>query len=127
MKTTLMTIPLVLLSVMVWAQKSATDYMKQAPDVPNSLCLCDEQVKTTFLNSVSELSQRVKEDSEERNRQIEQHMQSYEGEMKKNMIKNSGITDDEMQKIQSRNGMTDAEKNGMVNRMMQQKANIFTR
>jgi hypothetical protein len=44
--------------------------------------------------------------------------------MKKNMIKNSGITDDEMQKIQSKNGMTDAEKNGMVNRMMQQKANI---
>ena len=124
MKTILTVIALMLCTLAAWGQTTARDYMKQAPDVPNSQCQCNEQVKTTFLNSVSELSQRIKEDSEERNRQIEQYMQSYEAEMKKNMIKNSGITDDEMQKIQSKKGMTDSEKNEMVSRMMQQKANI---
>ncbi len=124
MKTIITAIALLLCFLTARSQTTARDYMKQAPNVPNSQCLCDDQVKTTFLNSVSGLSQRIKEDSEERNRRIEEHMQSYEGEMKKNMIKNSGITDDEMQKIQSKKGMTNAEKNEMVNRMMQQKANI---
>jgi hypothetical protein len=124
MKTILTTISFTLLSVAVCGQTTATDYMKQAPAIPESVCGCDEQAKTQFLNSVSQLSQEVTADVQENNRQIEEHMQSYEGEMKKNMLKNSGITDDEIRKMQSKKGMTQAEKNEMINRVMQQSANI---
>jgi hypothetical protein len=105
-------------------QISAAGYMKKIPAAPDKVCLCDESVKDAFLSSVSTLRQTIIEDADQRERQMADFMQSKEGDIKANMVKNSGISDEDMKKLQSGKKMTQAEKMEMANKMMQQQTNI---
>ena len=124
MKTLLLIFAGILIAGISMAQTTAVQYMKQVPKIPDSVCLCNEQVKTMFENSVRTLKETISNDAEERNRRIEKLMQSMEGDMMTNMAKNSGLTDEEMKKLQSGEELTQAEQDAMINRVMMQKSNV---
>jgi hypothetical protein len=105
-------------------QLTAAEYMKKTPAVPGVICHCDPSVKDAFLTSVSTLRQTIMEDADQRERQMADFMQSKEGDIKANMVKNSGISDEDMKKLQSGKKMTQEEKMEMANKMMQQQTNI---
>jgi len=124
MKNLIVTLLCLCLSSMLSAQTTAAEYMKQVPELPDSICFCDQQVLSAFSESLGQLKETISTDAEDRNRQIEEYMQSHEGDMKANMAKNSGMTDEEIKKLESGKDMTDDEKEAMANRIMQQKANV---
>jgi hypothetical protein len=104
-------------------QLTATEYMKNIPALPGNICLCDVSVKDAFLSSVSILRQTIIEDADTRERQLSEFMESKEGDIKSNMIKMSGMSEEDVKKLQSGKKMTQAEKMEMANKMMQQQTN----
>jgi hypothetical protein len=129
MKTLLRIILVFLFAGSVSAQTStnqltANEYMKKIPAQPGNICLCDVSVKDAFLSSVSTLRQTIVEDADTRERQLSEFMESKEGDIKSNMVKMSGMSEEDVKKLQSGKKMTQAEKMEMANKMMQQQTNI---
>jgi hypothetical protein len=103
---------------------TASEYLKKAPQIPDSICSCPQPQKEAFSSAVSDLMETIKSDAEDRQHQTGEYMQSKEEQMKTNMMKQAGLTDEEMEKMKSGKEMTDEEKAAMINRMMQQKMNM---
>jgi hypothetical protein len=105
-------------------QLTADGYMKLVPAFPEKICLCDPSVRDAFTSSVSQLRQNILDDANQREQQISDFMHSKQEDLKANMVKNSGMSEADIQKLKNGKGMTQAEKMEMANRMMQQKTNI---
>ncbi len=106
------------------AQITALEYLRKAPVIPAKICQLNASQQDAFLQKVRTLAEEIANDAQVRKQQTEDYMDANSEQMKANMVKNSGLSDDEIKKLQSGKGMTEAEKNEMVNRMMMQKTNV---
>lgn len=106
------------------AQPAAADYFKQAPAIPAKNCHITGIQQDAFENAVQALIDKVDADAKERSQQADDYMNAHQDEMKSNMIKKSGMSDDDIKKLQNGKDLSEAEKNEMANKMLQQKANM---
>jgi len=70
------------------------------------------------------LSSAIHEEAQSRSKAAEEYMKGNEEQMKASMIEKSGMSDEDVKKLQSGKEMTQAEQDAMVNKMMQQQYNI---
>ncbi|MEA5111519.1 MAG: hypothetical protein VB072_13890 [Lentimicrobium sp.] len=124
MKKFLFTITTLWLTQVLAAQTNATDYLKRAPGIPVNVCNVTGSVQDAFLNDVRNLSSVIHEDAANRSREAEEYMKSNEDRMKANMMKKSGMSDEDIMKLQSGKEMTDAEAQAMADKILQQQTNI---
>lgn len=103
---------------------TSSEYMQKIPALPEKICTCTSETRNTFQTSVSELRKAMVEDADERERQLSEFMESKEGDIKSNMVKMSGMSEEDVKKLQSGKKMPQAEKMEMANKMMQQQTNI---
>lgn len=106
------------------AQSSAIEYLNRAPKIPVSVCGNQAAEREKFENAVETLSGLIETDAQRRARILEENAEQNEDVMKNNIMKQSGITESEMKKLESKEGMSDAEQKAMVDRMLQQQAGI---
>lgn len=106
------------------AQITAAEYMKKAPAIPEDLCKTKTGIQDAFEKSLRELSFLIHEDAQNRSRKTEEYMQGNEEQMRANMMKKSGMSDEDMKRMQNGHEMTDAETQAMANKMMQQQTGI---
>jgi hypothetical protein len=112
------------LSSMLSAQISAGEYMKRVPAIPVKVCQLNGIQQDAFITQVRNLSKEIETDAQKRSKASQEYMEANTEQMKANMIKSSGMSDEEIKKLQSGKEMSEAEKMEMANRMMQQKTNI---
>lgn len=103
---------------------TAADYLKKIPAVPGNTCLCDPSAQRAFLSAVSELRIAIRDDADERERKMNEYMSSGEEDLKANMLRMSGMSEEDVRKLQSGKEMTEAEQMAMADKMMRQQANI---
>ncbi|MBK6964105.1 MAG: hypothetical protein IPH20_09180 [Bacteroidales bacterium] len=124
MKNFVLTIITLCLTQVLSAQTTAAGYMKKAPGVPADICKSKGGIQDAFEGSVKELSSVIHEDAQNRSEETEKYMKGNEEQMKSNMMKNSGMSDEDIKRLQNGEEMTDAEVQAMANKMMQQQTNI---
>jgi hypothetical protein len=124
MKKLILALLIVCLSMAVSAQVTAIEYMNQAPAIPGNVCKDKGNKQDVFTSSVTDLNKVIEEDSRQRNRANEETMKLHENEMKTNMMKKSGLSDEDVKKVSSGKEMTEAEKKDMANRALQQNMNM---
>jgi hypothetical protein len=124
MKNLILTFFAVSLTLILSAQTTAYEYMKRAPGIPTTVCKTKAGIQDAFIMAVKDLSSAIHEDAQTRSKKAEEYMKGNEEQMKASMIKKSGISDEDVKKLQSGKEMTQAEQDAMVNKMMQQQYNI---
>lgn len=124
MKNLVLTIITLFLTQVVSAQTTAAEYMKRAPNVPADVCKTKGGIQDAFESKVKDLSSAIHEDAQNRSREAEKYMKGNEEQMKANMMKNSGMSDEDIKRLQNGKEMTDAEAQAMADKMMQQQTNI---
>jgi hypothetical protein len=103
---------------------TAEDYMKKVPAIPGNVCLCDPSARDAFQSAVSELKQVIRDDADERERKMNEYMESQEDAIKERMVKMSGMSDADVKRLKSGKEMSESEKMAMADKMMQQRTNI---
>jgi hypothetical protein len=124
MKNLVFTITALFLTQVLAAQTTATDYLKRVPDIPVNVCNATGSARDAFLNNVRNLSSVIHEDAANRSRETEEYMKSNEDQMKANMMRKSGMSDEDLMKLQSGEEMSDAEAQAMADKILKQQANI---
>jgi len=124
MKNLILTFLAVCLTLILSAQTTAYEYMKRAPGIPTNVCKAKAGIQDAFIRAVKDLSSAIHKDAQNRSKEAEEYMKGNEEQMKASMMKNSGMSDEDIKKLQSGKDMTEAEKQDMVNKMMQQQYNI---
>lgn len=124
MKLLLLLPAFLLSSVMLNAQSSAADYMRRTPKIPTSVCGNVASERNVFESAIEALSIEIETDAQRRAKILEDNAKQNEDVMKNNIVKQSGISASEMKKLESEEGMSDAEQKAMVDRMMQQQTGI---
>lgn len=108
----------------IQAQKSAFEYLKQASKAPDSVCTCLKDVRQNFETSVRELADVVKEDAQKRKRANENYMDQNKDRMKaammKEMTEKSGMSQAELDALNSKKKMSKEDKQAMANKMLGQ-------
>lgn len=105
------------------------------PPIPNNVCNASPDVKDKFRNEVDAIIQLVKDDLDRLKSENEAKAESKEPEMMANMMKQSGMSEEDilrmqaMQKSNKSGGkeqeeMNDRETDAMVDKMLQQNYNI---
>ena len=124
MKNLILIFPAVCLAMILSAQTTSYEYMKRAPGIPTNVCKAKAGIQDTFSTAVKDLSSAINEDAQNRSKEAEEYMKGNEEQIKANMIKNSGMSDEDIKKLQAGGDMSQAEKDAMANKMMQQQYNI---
>jgi hypothetical protein len=124
MKNLVLTIIAISLTQVLLAQTTAAEYMKRAPGIPADICKTKSGIQDAFESNVRDLSSIIHEDARNRSKEAEKYMKGNEDQMKANMMKKSGMSDEDMKRLQTGEKMTDAEVQAMANKMMMQQTNI---
>ncbi|MFA5971304.1 MAG: hypothetical protein WC780_03045 [Lentimicrobiaceae bacterium] len=124
MKNLILALLAIGISTAMQAQITAADYFKKAPAIPGNDCQVKGDRQDAFVNSVNELISEIKDDVNKRNKEANDYMNAHQDEMKANMVKKSGMSDEDIKKLQSGKDLSEAEKNEMANKMIQQQANM---
>lgn len=107
----------------VHAQKTAFEYLKKAPTIPDSVCSCTENVKQNFESSVIALADVVTDDAHKRARADENYMEQNKEQIKASMMKEmatkSGMSQQELEAMKNKK-MSKEDKQALANKMLQQ-------
>jgi hypothetical protein len=112
------------LTLVLSAQTTAYEYMKRAPGIPTNVCKTKGEIQDAFLNAVGDLESVIREDAQNRKKESEDFMNGNEKQMQENMAKKSGMSDEDIKKLQSGGDLSKAEKQAMANKMMMEQTNI---
>jgi|APMed6443717190_1056831.scaffolds.fasta_scaffold04645_2 hypothetical protein len=110
------------------AQSLFESYMKRVPELPKDSCNISRAEMESFVERCSALKDELSEVIEERTRLAEEYAESNRGTMEDNAVrqiqKQYGISDEDINKMKSSEDMTDAEKKAMANKMVMQQTNM---
>ncbi|MCU0456678.1 MAG: hypothetical protein MUE74_10280 [Bacteroidales bacterium] len=117
-----------LFSLLTIAQTAFETYFRRIPPLPRDSCNITRQSKDAFEEKVNSLIDEISEDIDARNRKANEYAEGNRGSMEANAIKNLqqqyNISDEDINKMKSSKGMTEAEKKAMANNIMMQQTNI---
>lgn len=110
------------------AQSLFESYIKRVPELPKDSCNISRAEMESFVERCSALKDELSEVIEERTRLAEEYAESNRGTMEDNAVrqiqKQYGISDEDINKMKSSEDMTDAEKKAMANKMVMQQTNM---
>lgn len=107
----------------IQAQKTAFEYLKNAPAIPASVCSCSEKIQQDFESSISAFADIVTKDARKRARADESYMEQNKEQIKSSMMKEmsakSGMSQQELEAMKNKK-MSKEDKQAMANKMLQQ-------
>ncbi len=124
MKNLVLTIITLCLTQVLLAQTTAAEYMKRAPGIPVNICKTTGSDQDAFIDAVRNLSSVIRKDAQTRSKEADKFMEANEVEIKTNMLKQSGMSDEDIKSLENGKEMTDAEAMALADKMIRQKANI---
>lgn len=124
MKNLFLALLAIAFSTVMQAQITAADYFKKAPAIPAKNCHLAGVQQDAFEDALQVLIDEVNADAKKRSQQADDYMNAHQDEMQANTMKNIGVSDEDIKKLQSGKDLSEAEKNEMANKMIQQQANM---
>ena len=124
MKKLLITAFAFALTNLIQPQTDPKNYLAKVPSLPNQPCSLTLDQKDNYLEKVNLLSKELQNEIDYRKETVEKNYEESADDMKKNMMKNSGLSDEDIQKIQDKGDLTEDEKRELANKMLKQKANL---
>lgn len=106
------------------AQKTAFDYLNQAPSMPDSVCSCKKEIRQNYETNVRNLIDVVSEDSHKRSRAnnnyIDQNRDQINQSMMNQMAEKTGMSPEELEALKNKKNMSKEDKQNMANKMLNQ-------
>jgi len=94
------------------------------PDLLSEPCTMKASKHSDFLKKVNDVDKILQMDIEARKRETDKFVKDHKKEAEDNVIKNAGITPAQAEQLKNGKHMSKAEKDALVDQMMQQKANL---
>ncbi len=123
MRKLFFTLIMAFFSLPLLPQNTDSQFLHDSPVIPADLCSMKPEEVNVLREKISTLRMNVKMESEKYSREVEAFIKANENNIKANMVAQSGMSQEDIQKLQS-GKMTDAEKKAMADKMIQQQANI---
>ena len=115
-------------ALMADAQTAFDNYYKKVPALPPDSCNITKADAESFVQKVTTLTDELTNDIEERNRKTEDYAEQNRGAMENNAVKRiqqqTGMSDEEINKLKNSKNMSQAEKQALANKMLMQQTNI---
>ncbi len=123
MKTLSTIILLGIFSTFAFAQTNTNVFLSKIPFLPNNPCLMTKEQKDNYLGKIDKVDRELLNELDLKEQAIETNINNSQGQIKKHFAKEYGLSDADTQKLKNKE-MSEAEKNAMVNKMLNEKANL---
>ena len=110
-------------ATLINSQTSSQEYLSRIPALPSNACSLSDNQKTAFLDKVNNLDDELRDEIKKLESSTKAVYQNSADQVKQNIAKEYGISNDEMQKL-SNNQMTEEEKRALADKVLKQKANM---
>ncbi len=115
-------VALCLFSGQILAQTGEYFYSR-LPNLPGAVCLVDTAQRGLFARQLSSVSTQLDEVYSKKKKEVQKEADELRPEMEKKIAKDSGLSDEDIQKLKNKN-LSKEEKKKIADKMMQSKANI---
>lgn len=106
-----------------FAQTDTNVFLSKIPFLPNNPCLMSREQKDKYLDAVDKADQELLNEIDLKEQAIETNINNSQEQIKNHFAKENGLSDADMQKLKNKE-MSEAEKNAMVNKGLNEKANL---
>ncbi len=107
-----------------FAQVTPESFIGLLPAIPNNACSMKMAERNQYINYVDSLLQLINNERERRNQEIDANANIYEKQAMNNVSKQYGLSQEDIKKLQNEDGMTEEEKNAIINKALQNSANM---
>ncbi len=121
MNKILITTTLLLFGFYANSQNMPTDFLRQLPSIPDSVCNLTVAQKQQFISMVEPFSDLVSNEKARREKESEKVAHENEAVTRANMMKKSGMSEEDMKNAKN---MSQADKKAMADKMLQQNTNM---
>ncbi len=112
------------ISSILTAQVTANAYMDRTPTAPPNICKITGVQKDAFIKTVKELSEVIQQDADNRKKEASDYAEAQQAEMEAGAMRNSGMSEQDIKKMQNGKELTEAEQKEIADKMIRQKANM---
>lgn len=106
-----------------FAQIDTNVFLSKIPSLPSNPCIMIKEQKDKYLDEVDKVDQELLNEIDLKEQAIETNINNSQDQIKKHFAKGYGLSDADMQKLKN-NEMSEAEKNTMINKLLNEKANL---
>jgi hypothetical protein len=109
---------------LVFSQGTAFGYLNNSPALPLNICEMKSAEKKAYLDKVDKFSDQLDADIAQRNKEAKELLKQNEDEIRSGAARQAGFSDADIAKMKNSKNMTKAEKDAMIDQMLQKQANI---
>jgi|YelNatPaOPRAMG01_1025707.scaffolds.fasta_scaffold00153_3 hypothetical protein len=124
MKNLLLSIIISLITSISFSQVTPEAFIGLLPAIPSNVCSMKKAERDKYLNYIDSLQQLIDMELKRRNSEIDANAEVFERQAKNNISKKYGLSQNDMAKLQNEGGMTEEEKNALINKALQNSANL---
>jgi len=124
MKKLLLLIVLTVVASVSFAQVTPEAFIGMLPAIPTNECSMKIAEHNKYISYVDSVLQLIGIEQERRNNEMNANADVTEKQVLDNTSKKFGLSEEDMKKLQNDKGMTEEEKNALINKALQNSANI---
>lgn len=124
MKNFLFLIVNILISSATFAQVTPEAFLSMLPAIPDNVCSDEINARNNFIAKLDSISELIENETSRRKENIDANSEDYEKQVMNKFAKQYGLSQEDMKKLQNDDEMTDAEKDALINKALQNSANI---
>ncbi len=112
------------ISSLVQSQQTPEGFISRIPNLPENTCTIDNGEREDFLSKLYKLEADLQAEIVPRKKIVEDAYNNSKINVEKNIGREYGLSDTDIQRLKNKKKMTDAEKKTMVDKMLQEKSNL---
>ncbi len=125
MKKTFMLAAVLILGASVsFAQVTPEAFIGILPAIPNNVCSMKMAERNQYISRIDTIMQLIDNEIARRNEEIDANSSTEEQQALNNVASQYGLSNDDIKKLQNEEGMTEEEKNEIINKALQNKHNM---
>ena len=124
MKKLLLILALIVITSVSFAQVTPESFIGLLPSIPNNACSMKMAERNQYSSYVDSLLQLIDNERERRNQVIDANANIYEKQAMNNVSKQYGLSQEDINKLQNEDGMTEEEKNAIINKALRNSADV---
>ena len=107
-----------------FAQVTPESFIGILPEIPNNACSMKTAERNQYISLVDSVMQLIDNERARRNEEIDANSSTEEQQAMNNVDSQYGLSNEDIKKLQNEEGMTEEEKNEIINKALQNKHNM---
>ncbi|RPI62078.1 MAG: hypothetical protein EHM44_07480 [Ignavibacteriales bacterium] len=126
MKTLFLLIVSIILISTSFSQVTPEAFVGMLPAIPGNACLDQLAVKNAFFNKIDSISELIENERSRRDEEIDANSDVYEKQAMDKIAKQYGLSQEELEKLQNEDEMTEEETEALISKALQNSNNLST-